>query len=213
MAHVIPTLRTTSRVLPSVVSRRQVQSPSSNRSADTSFGSILKTQTSTASSSTGATTATATPAVTKSARMVSPSSPAIATSSSQAVTAAAATPAASAGTFAMAPTAQSLFGDNPWISNAGGSGPGGSYSYNPYYFATAATADKVAQMLGGTVVAMNALTPYGPFVQSAQNYMVQMPNGRLINAGLVASFYDRGLNQQMVDKMVAAEVTGDTMIS
>src|ERR1019366_6277189 len=35
-----------------------------------------------------------------------------------------------------APTAQSLFGANPWIANAGGSGPNGSYSYNQYYFAT-----------------------------------------------------------------------------
>src|SRR5437899_2509123 len=74
----------------------------------------------------------------------------------------------------MAPTAESLFGPNPWITTAGGKGPAGSYSYNKYYFATPATAAKVAQMLGGKVVATNDLTPYGPFVQNDANQMVQM---------------------------------------
>jgi len=113
----------------------------------------------------------------------------------------------------MAPTAQSLFGDNPWITNAGGTGPGVSYSYNPYYFATPQTAAKVAQMLGGTVVATAAITPFGPFSQNQPNQMVQMPDGRLINAGLIAGFYDHGYSQQTVDKMIAAEVSGDGMYS
>jgi hypothetical protein len=113
----------------------------------------------------------------------------------------------------MAPTAQSLFGDNPWSSNAGGTGQAGSYGYNPYFFATPQTAAKVAQMLGGKVVEMDALTPYGPFKQNEPNQMIQMPDGRLINAGLVAAFYDHGYTQQTVDKMIAAEVTGNTMYS
>jgi hypothetical protein len=116
-------------------------------------------------------------------------------------------------TSPLAPTAQSLFGANPWMTGTGGTGPNGSYSYNPYYFATPATAAKVAQMLGGTVVAMNAITPFGPFQQNQQNLMVQMPDGRLINAGLVAGFYDHGYTQQTVDKMIAAEVSGNTMYS
>jgi hypothetical protein len=113
----------------------------------------------------------------------------------------------------MAPTAQSLFGANPWSTNAGGSGPNGSYRYNSYYFASPATAEKVAQMLGGTVVQVNAITPNGPFQQNQPNLMVQMPDGRLINAGLVAGFYDHGYTQQTVDKMVAAEVSGNGMYS
>src|SRR5664279_3910511 len=116
-------------------------------------------------------------------------------------------------TSPLAPTAQSLFGANPWSSDAGGSGPNGSYSYNPYYFATPATAATVAQMLGGKVVTTDAITPYGPFKQNEQNHMVQMPDGRLINAGLVAGFYDHGYTQQTVDKMIAAEVSGNTMYS
>jgi hypothetical protein len=120
---------------------------------------------------------------------------------------------AAVSTCPLAPTAQSLFGASPWSTGAGGTGPAGSYSYNPYYFATPATAAKVAQMLGGKVVAMNDITPLGPFQQNQPNQMVLMPDGRLINAGLVAGFYDHGFTQQTVDKMIAAEVSGNTMYS
>jgi hypothetical protein len=114
---------------------------------------------------------------------------------------------------AMAPTAQSLFGANPWMSNPGGIAPNGvTYNYNPYYFATAETAAKVAQMVGGTVVQSNALTPYGPFQQNQPNYMVQLPNGRQIYAGLFASFYDHGYTQDYLNKMVASEIS-DTGIA
>ena len=106
----------------------------------------------------------------------------------------------------MAPTAQSLFGDNPWSTDAGGNGPGGSYNYSHYYFATPQTAAKVAQMLGGKVVAMDAITPYGPFKQNQPNQMVQMPDGKLINAGLIAGLYDHGYSQGTVDQLVASEV-------
>jgi hypothetical protein len=111
-------------------------------------------------------------------------------------------------TPAMAPTAESLFGPNPWMSNPGGMAPNGvSYSYNPYYFATAETAAKVAQMVGGTVVQSNALTPNGPFQQFQPNYMVQLPNGRQIYAGLFASFFDHGYTQDFVNKLIAAEIS------
>jgi hypothetical protein len=114
---------------------------------------------------------------------------------------------------AMAPTAQSLFGPNPWMSNPGGVAPNGvTYSYNPYYFATADTAATVAQMVGGTVVQTNAITPYGPFHQNQPNYMVQLQNGRQIYAGLFASFYDHGYTQDFVNKLVAAEIS-DTGIA
>jgi len=119
----------------------------------------------------------------------------------------AATPATQTPASNAAPTAQSLFGPNPWMTNPGGTGPNGiSYSYNPYYFATADTAAKVAQMVGGTVVAANAITPYGPFQQNQPNYMVQLPNGRQIYAGLVASFYDHGYTQDMVNRLITAEI-------
>jgi len=107
-----------------------------------------------------------------------------------------------------APTAQSAFGPNPWISNPTGIGPNGAtYSYNPYYFATAQTAATVAQMVGGKVVQSNQFTASGgPFQQQQPNYMVQLADGRMINPGLVASFYDHGYPQSYVDMMVACEV-------
>jgi len=114
-------------------------------------------------------------------------------------------------TSQMAPTTESLFGPSPWVTNAGGTGPYGDYGYNKIYFATPATAAKVAQMLGGTVVASNDITPFGPFQQNQPNLMVKMPDGKLINAGLVAGFYDHGYTQQAVDRMIAAEVDGTYM--
>jgi hypothetical protein len=105
------------------------------------------------------------------------------------------------------PTAQSVFGDNPWITNPGGVAPNGvSYNYNPYYFATPATAAKVAQMVGGTVVETNAITPYGPFKQNQPNEMVQLANGRMLNAGILASFYDHGYSQQYINMLISNEV-------
>ncbi len=106
------------------------------------------------------------------------------------------------------PTAQSAFGANPWEGAPTGSGPTGTYTYNQYYFATPQTAAQVAAMVGGTVVAVNALGgPAGnPFVQNQPNEMVKLSNGAMINPGLVASFYTHGYPQSMVDQMVANEV-------
>jgi hypothetical protein len=105
------------------------------------------------------------------------------------------------------PTVQSVFGDNPWVANPGGQGPNGvTYGFNPTYFATPATAAKVAQMVGGTVVEKNAITPYGPFTQNQPNEMVQLPNGRQINAGIIASLYDHGYSQQDINRLISNEV-------
>jgi hypothetical protein len=171
---------------------------SRNPASATDFGTILNNQSSRPAAAPAA-AAPATPSGTIGS--VTPWSPT-----------AAVVPAAPS-TCPLAPTAQSLFGANPWSTEAGGTGPAGSYGYNPYYFATPATAAKVAQMLGGKVVAMDAITPFGPFQQNQPNQMIQMPDGRLINAGLVAGFYDHGYTQQTVDKMIAAEVSGNTMYS
>jgi hypothetical protein len=107
-----------------------------------------------------------------------------------------------------APTAESVFGSNPWLINPTGTGPNSTlFSYNPYYFATQQTADKVAQMVGGTVVQSSQFTPNGgPFAQSQPNNMVQLADGRLINPGLVASFYTHGYPQSYIDQMIANEI-------
>jgi hypothetical protein len=105
------------------------------------------------------------------------------------------------------PTAESVFGGNPWIANAAGQGPLGLYYYNPMYFATAATAARVAQMLGGKVVERNCLcsATASPFQQLQPNYMVELADGRTVNAGLVASLYTHGWSQSQVDRMIAIE--------
>jgi hypothetical protein len=114
------------------------------------------------------------------------------------------TPAAPAPAVETPPTAESVFGQNPWMQSVGGySNSGGSYSYNSMYFATRETAEKVAQMLGGKVVAQNAMVgDTGPFYQQQPNYMVQLPNGHLVNAGLTASYFTHGWSQSFIDTML-----------
>ena len=105
-----------------------------------------------------------------------------------------------------APTAESVFGANPWASQPMGFNPDGSqFSYNPIYFASASTAQKVAQMLGGTVIARNDIAPNA---QQQPNLLVQMADGRTINAGLVASFYTHGYPQSYIDGLIAGEING-----
>ncbi len=105
------------------------------------------------------------------------------------------------------PTLQSVFGASPYVSNPGGVAPNGvTYSYNPTYFATRATAEKLAQMYGGTVVEANAITPYGPFQQNQMNEMIRFPNGNVVNAGILASYFDRGWPQDQINIAIAGEI-------
>jgi hypothetical protein len=107
------------------------------------------------------------------------------------------------------PTAESVFGPSPWMTNPTGQGPLGVYSYNPIYFATAQTAAKVAELLGGAVIQQNAIcgASGSPFQQQQPNYMVQLPNGRVTNPGLVAAYYTRGYPQSFIDRLLAIEKT------
>ena len=80
------------------------------------------------------------------------------------------------------PTVESVFGPPPtWLTNPTGSGPGANglpvtYAYNPIYFATAHTASVVLLALGGVKIeAVNAISPFGPFIQDQRNLMVRMP--------------------------------------
>ena len=108
-----------------------------------------------------------------------------------------------------APTAESAFSDNPWLSTPFGTGPNGVFYYNNIYFATPDTAAKVAQMVGGTVVEQKTFTGNdsgNPYQQQQPNEMVRLPNGSLINPGLVASFYTHGYPQSYIDNMINLEV-------
>jgi hypothetical protein len=108
-----------------------------------------------------------------------------------------------------APTAESVFGPNPWIANpTGTSADGSTYGYNPLYFATAATAAKVAQMVGGKVVASDQLAAAGGFLQQQPNQMIELADGRLVNAGQVAAFYTHGYPQSYIDMLIQNETQG-----
>jgi hypothetical protein len=121
-------------------------------------------------------------------------------------------PSATAGQSTGGPTAEGVFGPNPWLTNPTGLNPDGStYSFNPQYFATPQTAAEVAQMVGGKVVQANEMTSVaGPYQQQQPNQMVQLKNGALINPGLVAGFYTHGYPQSFVDQMIANEVNNST---
>ncbi len=188
MAHVIPAIRMIPRALytPKIAVRTS-DSKTTTSDTGTDFKTVLKNQ--------------ATPA---------PADPADVVRTIGTVTPRSTTPVVMNPTVtepAMAPSAQTLFGPNPWMTDAGGTGPNGSYSYNKYYFASAETAAKVAQMVGGKVVTTMEFTPVGgPFRQNQPNQMVQLPDGRLINPGIIASYYDRGWTQQSVDRLVNCEI-------
>ena len=141
-----------------------------------------------------------------------------ASTSSSAATAGAATAPAATSTAAIASdsqgpvTAEQVFGANPWLTNPTGVGPNGfTFSYNPLYFATVSTAQQVAQMVGGKVVEdyeFTKDTPGDPFAQSQPNEMVELPDGALINPGLIASFYTHGYPISYVNQEIASEVAG-----
>lgn len=107
------------------------------------------------------------------------------------------------------PTAESVFGANPWMTNTSGSTPlGQSYGFNSLYFATDTTAEKVAQLLGGKVVQENALCgDNGVFLQQQKNNMIELPNGRIVNAGLIANFYNHGYTQSYIDTLIQHELS------
>ena len=116
------------------------------------------------------------------------------------------------------PTIEELFGTSPFVTSPrpGGTGPYGAYGYNPSFFATPETAEKVRVLLGGAAVeAVDAMTPAGSFQQNTPNNMVRMPilaadteaaakgeadnngmpidpKGRLINAGIIANVFSHG---------------------
>ncbi len=118
--------------------------------------------------------------------------------------------AASATTAANGP-AGPLFGPNPWMTDPTGSNPDGTVThYNPVYFATQQTAQTVAGMLGGQVVQSVQITtaPGSTFQQNQPNYMVQLPNGGLVNPGFIADFYAHGYSQPLINQQIANTVAG-----
>lgn len=108
------------------------------------------------------------------------------------------------------PSLESVFGSQPFLNNPGGTGPrGATWNYNPVYFATQATAEKVAALVGGKVVEKNDILTSGPFQQSAPNEVIQFADGRTVNAGLIANFFNHGYPQSYIDSILKNVTDGE----
>jgi|SRR5579863_2716698 len=69
---------------------------------------------------------------------------------------------------------------------------GGSSALNPIYFATPATAQWIANKYGnGEVVAKPYDATGGPYSANGTEYYIQLQSGKLVNAGLLADYYQR----------------------
>jgi hypothetical protein len=106
------------------------------------------------------------------------------------------------------PTLESEFGNQPYLDKPVGKNPVGQYDFNPIYFATKSTANTVAQLVGGTVVEQNDMVTGGPFSQSAPNEMIQFADGRQVNAGIVANFFNHGYPQSYIDTLLKQVASG-----
>jgi hypothetical protein len=118
------------------------------------------------------------------------------------------------------PTAQQLFGPNPWVTDPppGGSSNSGPYLYSPYYFATVATAQLLCQIieLGAglppgscKVVEVNAITGVGgPLGQNQPNQMIQLPDESITprNAGLMAKYFNDFASVEQINQAFAMEI-------
>jgi hypothetical protein len=140
---------------------------------------------------------------------------AVATATTQAAVATCALPAAlaaaetEAGDSTSVPTAQSVFGSQPWLAAPYGNNPDGTqFGYNPIYFATLQTAQQIAAMVGGQVIEQKAIAPNGSIQQQTPNEMIKLSNGQVVNAGLIAAFYDHGYPQSYIDLLIQNEIQG-----
>jgi hypothetical protein len=69
---------------------------------------------------------------------------------------------------------------------------GGSSPLNPIYFATPETAQWIANKYGtGEVVARPYDATGGPYSANGTEYYIQLANGKMVNAGLLADYYQR----------------------
>ena len=182
--------------------------------ARTAPAAVAATTTQTAVAATRAQAAVAaTPAqaavVTTRAQAAVAATPAPAAAVASTVNAAVAAPDSQAADSSSAPTAQSVFGSQPWLATPTGNNPDGTqFGYNPIYFATPQTAQQIAAMVGGQVVEQDAIAANGAMRQQVPNEMIQLSNGSVVNAGLIADFYDHGYPQSYIDMLIQNEIRG-----
>ena len=80
------------------------------------------------------------------------------------------------------------------------------WALNKDYFATRDTAQWIANKYGtGEVVETQFEGSGGPFAASAQEFQVKLADGRMVNAGILASYYERKPETQfpgVADKLI-----------
>lgn len=194
----------------------ELQTQHRDRTASASSGGVAAAGAVSANARSAA-TAAATSAMTAANATVAATNATAAAGSKAMAPAASATPTANPAIAATSDpnavlTPEQVFGANPWVANPTGIAPNGFvFGYNPLYFATASTAAEVAQMVGGKVVEDDEFTkdtPGDTFIQQQPNEMVELPDGALVNPGLIASFYTHGYPNSLVNQSISNEVNG-----
>ena len=86
------------------------------------------------------------------------------------------------------------------------------WGLNHTYFATRETAQWIANQYGtGQIVEVPFGGNGGPYSASATEYHIKLPDGRLVNAGILAGYYERNpeaLFPGLADKLIRAQLAG-----
>jgi hypothetical protein len=114
---------------------------------------------------------------------------------------------AAAAPAATAPGADAPEPFQPSFLNAFVTSPlGGAVPLNPHYFATQATAQWMADRYGtGEVVQMAPGGEGGPFTITERQWHFRLPDGNLVNAGVLAAHYTDG-NEGLADQVIRREL-------
>lgn len=89
---------------------------------------------------------------------------------------------------------------------------GGSSPLNPVYFATQATAQWIAQKYGTGEVVSGPGGQGGPFSANGTEYFIKLNNGVLVNAGLLAGYYQRAPEAEfpgVADQQIRMQLTSE----
>lgn len=85
------------------------------------------------------------------------------------------------------------YGSTPFAANPGYTGPYGPGGYGPQTLATQSTAQQIATQYGGAVINNPAAgilgSPASPFSINQAQYMIQMPNGSIVDPAKIAAIY------------------------
>jgi hypothetical protein len=84
------------------------------------------------------------------------------------------------------------------------------WTANPNYFASKDTAQWIANKYGtGQVIETPFEGSGGPFAASANEYQIKLDDGRTVNAGILAGYYERNPESQfpgLADKLIRAQL-------